>query len=55
MAASLIMEVYNPKWLANPVLVLKKKNRKWKMCTNYTSMKQGLPEKILVPFRALTR
>jgi hypothetical protein len=34
-------EVYYPKWLANPILV-RKKNKEWRMCVNYTDLnKQG--------------
>jgi hypothetical protein len=29
--------VFHPTWLANPVLV-KKKNGKWRMCVDYTSL-----------------
>jgi DNA-binding transcriptional ArsR family regulator len=31
--AGFIKEVFNPTWLANPVLV-KKKNEKWRMCVD---------------------
>jgi hypothetical protein len=37
LVAGFIKEVYHPKWLANPVLV-KKKNGKWRMCVDYTSL-----------------
>lgn len=37
LAAGFIMEAYRPKWLANPVLVLKK-NDEWRMCVDYTSL-----------------
>jgi hypothetical protein len=30
--------VYHPKWLANPVLVLKKNNNEWRMCVDYTNL-----------------
>jgi hypothetical protein len=33
-------------WLANPVLV-KKKNGKWRMCVDYTSLNKACPK---VPF-----
>jgi hypothetical protein len=33
--AGFIKEVYNPDWLANPVLV-PKKNKDWRMCVDYT-------------------
>src|SRR4051812_4014130 len=35
LAAGFIIEVFHPKWLANPVLVLKK-NGTWRMCVDYT-------------------
>jgi hypothetical protein len=40
------MEVVHPTWLANPVLV-KKKNGKWRMCVDYTSLNKACPK---VPF-----
>ena len=42
LAAGFIVEVFHPEWLANPVLVLKK-NGTWRMCVDYTDLKQGLP------------
>jgi hypothetical protein len=44
--AGFIKEVFHPTWLANPVLV-KKKNGKWRMCVNYTSLNRACPK---VPF-----
>jgi hypothetical protein len=41
-----IKEVFHPTWLANPVLV-KKKNGKWQMCVDYTSLNKAYPK---VPF-----
>jgi hypothetical protein len=41
-----IKEVFHPTWLANPVLV-KKKNGKWWMCVDYTSLNKACPK---VPF-----
>jgi hypothetical protein len=38
LAAGFIKEVYHPKWLANPVLVLKKNNNEWRMCVDYTDL-----------------
>jgi hypothetical protein len=38
--ASFIKEVYNPSWLANPVLV-PKKNRDWRMCVDYTDLNKA--------------
>jgi hypothetical protein len=44
--AGFIKEVFHPTWLANPVLV-KKKNEKWRMCVDYTSLNKAYPK---VPF-----
>jgi hypothetical protein len=44
--AEFIKEVFHPTWLPNPVLV-KKKNRKWRMCVDYTSLNKACPK---VPF-----
>jgi hypothetical protein len=44
--AGFIKEVFHPTWLANPVLV-KKKNGKWRMCIDYTSLNKACPK---VPF-----
>jgi hypothetical protein len=44
--AGFIKEVYHLKWLANPVLVLKKNNNEWRMCVVYTNQ-QTLPEKLI--------
>jgi hypothetical protein len=44
--AVFIKEVFHPTWLANPVLV-KKKNGKWRMCVDYTSLNKACPK---VPF-----
>jgi hypothetical protein len=43
LAAGFIMEVFYPDWLANLVLVLKKKNT-WCMCIDYTSLNKACPE-----------
>jgi hypothetical protein len=37
-----IREVFHPEWLANSVLV-KKKNKKWMMCVDYTSVNKACP------------
>jgi hypothetical protein len=44
--AGFIKEVFHPTCLANPVLV-KKKNGKWRMCADYTSLNKACPK---VPF-----
>jgi hypothetical protein len=44
--AGFIKEVFHPTWQANPVLV-KKKNGKWRMCVDYTSLNKACPK---VPF-----
>jgi hypothetical protein len=44
--AGFIKEVFHPTWLANPVLV-KKKNGKWRMCVDYTSLNKACPK---IPF-----
>jgi ribonuclease HI/transposase InsO family protein len=44
--AGFIKEVFHPTWLANHVLV-KKKNGKWRMCIDYTSLNKACPK---VPF-----
>jgi hypothetical protein len=44
--AGFIKEVFCPTWLGNPVLV-KKKNGKWRMCVDYTSLNKACPK---VPF-----
>jgi hypothetical protein len=44
--AGIIKEVFHPTWLANPVLV-KKKNGKWWMCVDYTSLNKACRK---VPF-----
>jgi hypothetical protein len=44
--ARFIKEVFHPTWLANLVLV-KKKNEKWWMCVDYTSLNKACPK---VPF-----
>jgi hypothetical protein len=38
-----IKEVFHPAWLANPALV-KKKNGKWRMCVDYTSLNKACPK-----------
>ena len=43
LATGFIKEVYDPEWLANPVLVRKKKG-KWRMCVDYTSLNKACPK-----------
>jgi hypothetical protein len=43
LVARFIKEVFHPKWLANPMLV-KKKNGKWRMCVDYTSLNKACPK-----------
>jgi hypothetical protein len=43
LSARFIREVFHPEWLANPVLV-KKKNKKWRMCVDYTSLNKACPK-----------
>ena len=42
-ATNFIKEVYHPDWLANLVLV-KKKNGKWRMCVDYTDLNKACPK-----------
>jgi hypothetical protein len=43
LSAGFIREVFHPEWLANLVLV-KKKNKKWRMCIDYTSLNKACPK-----------
>jgi hypothetical protein len=43
LSAGFIREVFHPKLLANPVLV-EKKNKKWRMCVDYTSLNKVCPK-----------
>jgi hypothetical protein len=43
LSAGFIREVSHPEWLANPVLV-KKKNKKWRMFVDYTSLNKACPK-----------
>ena len=38
LAAGFIKEVFQPEWLANPVLVHKKNNNEWIMCVDYIDL-----------------
>ena len=42
LAAGFVVEVFHPKWLANPVLVLKK-NGTWRVCVDYTDLNKTSP------------
>jgi hypothetical protein len=48
LSSGFIREVFHAEWLANPILV-KKNNKKWRMCVDYTSLNKACP-KDLVPF-----
>ena len=43
LAAGFIWEVYYPKWLAN-VIVVKKSNKKWRMCVDFTNLNNARPK-----------
>jgi hypothetical protein len=43
LCSGFIREVFYPEWLANPVLV-KKKNKKWRMCADYTGLNKAFPK-----------
>jgi hypothetical protein len=43
LSAGFIREVYHPEWFANPALV-KNKNKKWRMCVDYTSLNKSCPK-----------
>ena len=38
-----IREVYYPEWLTNIVMV-KKSNRKWRMCVDFTNLNRACPK-----------
>ena len=42
LATGFIVEVFYPEWLANLVLVLKKKDT-WRMCVDYTYLNKACP------------
>jgi hypothetical protein len=44
LSAWFICEVFHPEWLGNPVLVKKKKKKKWRMCVEYTSLNKACPK-----------
>jgi hypothetical protein len=41
---SFIRVVFHPEWLANPVLVRKKKTNEWRMCVDYTDLNKHCPK-----------
>nr|XP_023913903.1 uncharacterized protein LOC112025464 [Quercus suber] len=41
--AGAIKEIFYPEWLANTVIV-KKKNRKWQVCTDFTDLNKACPK-----------
>ncbi|XP_071911843.1 uncharacterized protein [Coffea arabica] len=41
--SKIIMEVYYPTWLANPVLV-KKEDQSWRMCVDFTDLNKACPK-----------
>ena len=43
LATGFIWEVYYPKWLAN-VIVVKKSNKKWRMCVDFTNLNNAHPK-----------
>jgi hypothetical protein len=43
LSSGFIREVFYPEWLANPILV-KKKNKKWRMCIDYTGLNKACPK-----------
>ncbi|RDY02799.1 hypothetical protein CR513_13692, partial [Mucuna pruriens] len=43
LVACFIREVWYPTWLANMVMV-KKSNGKWRVCTNYTDLNKAFPK-----------
>jgi hypothetical protein len=42
LVAGFTKEVFHSEWLANPILV--KKNGKWRMCVDYTSLNKACPK-----------
>ena len=42
--ASVIRPVQYPKWLAN-VVMARKKNKKWRMCVDFTDLNKVLPKR----------
>jgi hypothetical protein len=53
LAVGFVEEVQHPDWITNLVLV-PKKNEKWRMCVDYTSLNKAF-SKDLFPFPVSTR
>jgi hypothetical protein len=53
LVAGFVKEVQHRDWIMNLVLV-PKKNRKWRICVDYTSLDKACP-KDLFPFSVMTR
>jgi hypothetical protein len=49
-AAGFIREVFNPKWLANPILIRTKNTNEWRMYVDYTDLNKHYPRG---PFKLL--
>jgi hypothetical protein len=43
LSVGFIREVFHLEWLASPVLI-KKTNKKWRMCVDYTSINKACPK-----------
>jgi hypothetical protein len=43
LSAGFMREVFHLEWLANPILV-KKKNKKWRMCLDYSGLNNACPK-----------
>jgi hypothetical protein len=43
LGSGFIREVFHPEWLTNHVLV-KKKNKKWRMCVDYMGLNKACPK-----------
>ena len=50
--SKIILEVYYPTWLANPILV-KKEDQSWRMCVDFTDLNKACP-KDCFPCQGLT-
>jgi hypothetical protein len=44
LTAGFIKEVFNPEWLANPILICKKNSKEWRMCIDYTDLNKHCPK-----------